>query len=101
MSDTLEHLAELRSMLSKEPSETLCLSWWDRVLMVEASLEIDPNFSKNERETVAQLREGISDLILAWRNGQSLHISRASVAITSLEGSVKKRTTGEDGWPLA
>ncbi|MDJ0979260.1 MAG: hypothetical protein QNI87_12105 [Erythrobacter sp.] len=100
MKTDLELLSELRDLLDQEPTETLCIAWWDRVLSVEASLEADPRTSEHEKKLVAQLRAAMSDLIRAYREGQNLHTSQASVAISALESSIQKRTTGADGWPL-
>lgn len=99
MSTDLEILEELRGILSQEPTETLTISWWDRVLSVEASLAADPRTTEAERKLVSQLRAKVSDLILAFREGNNVHPSHASVTITALENSIKRRTVGEDGWP--
>jgi len=97
MSDTLTLLSKLRGALSPGGSGDP----WELVKRIESSLDADPRYSKAERELVARLRSGVSDVLLAHREGLNPHNGLASVAITALESSLKKRTTGTDGWPLA
>ena len=93
--DELQILAELRKCLADADAQT-----WDLVERLGSSLEGDPRHSDYERTLVQRLRSGVTDLIAAKRDGFNLHTTNASVAITALETSIKKRTTGADGWPM-
>jgi hypothetical protein len=91
----LAMISEIRAMLVRAADA------WPLVTRLESSLEGDPRHSRAEQEMIQRLRSQISDLILAEREGLNVHTSAASVTLTALEGSIKKRTTGADGWPLA
>ena len=91
----LQIISELRGVLADADTRT-----WELVESLEYSLERDPRYSDQERAAVQHLRSAISDLIAAKRAGLNPHTSNASVALTSIESSLLKRTTGLDGWPL-
>jgi hypothetical protein len=93
--DDLQILAELRTALPDAKRA------WLLVERLESSLDSDPRTSEYERGALARLKSSVSELIAAQRDGLNLHTSDASVAITALETSIRKRTTGPDRWPLA
>lgn len=93
----LEILAELRNALSDAPDKRA----WELVERLDSSLDSDPRTSDYERKALARLKSSVSDLIAAQRDGLNPYTSTASVQISALESSIRKRTTGPDGWPLA
>jgi len=98
---TLELLAELRQMLSEQATPGDRGKWWDTVLLIESSLETDPRFSQQEKSLMTRLRSGVSDVIAAHNKNLNAQFSLATMPLTALETSVKRRTTGADGWPIA
>ena len=96
--DTLGLLARLRECLSGGQVED-CL---DLVEKVDTSLVFDVRYSADERHLVQNLRSGVSDIIKVQREGLNSHdMSLATLPLTALETSLRKRTTGEDGWLLS
>lgn len=93
--DDLGTIRQLRATLSR-PADA-----WPLVTRLETLLESDPRHSPAEQDLIRRLRSQISDLIAAEREGLNLHPSAASITLTALETSIRKRTTGADGWPLA
>ena len=96
--DTLGLLAKLRECLSGGQTQH-CL---DLVERVETSLVSDVRYSAEERHLVQHLRSGISGIVEAQREEASSHdMSFATLPLTALETSLRKRITGEDGWLLS
>jgi len=93
--DDLALLVELRGALD-QPRRA-----WELVERLGGSLEHDPRHSDYERALMSRLRAAVSEAIAAEREGLNSHHTNASVAITALETSIRKRTTGPDGYKLA
>jgi hypothetical protein len=74
---------------------------WAAVESLESSLESDPRYSDYEKQLVRRLKEQVSELIGAKRDGREPYAGSANVTVSALESSIRKRTTGADGWPLA
>ena len=95
--ETLDLIDELRTALGARSGDAV----WDLVLLIDSSLETDPGATQDERALVRRLRSSVSDLIAARRDGLNADVGSSSVILTALEGSIKRRTTGPDGWKLA
>jgi hypothetical protein len=95
--DILQLIEELRAALQARSGDAL----WDLVSLIDSSLEGDPRASKDERALVRRLKTTVGDFIAARRDGLNAEPSQSTVLLTALESSVKRRTTGVDGWPLA
>jgi len=100
VADTLKLIETLRTQLSPDASLAEAEDWWPIVQRIEASLEFDPRYSKSEKETVGRLKQWVSEAILAVRQGLNPQCSSIAVSLTALQGSLERRTIGEDGWPL-
>ncbi len=100
MADTLELIESLRTRLSPDASLAEAESWWPIVQSIEATLEFDPRYSKQEKETVGRIRQWVSEAILAVRQGLNPQCSPIGVSLTALRSSLERRTIGGDGWPL-
>ncbi|RWC90050.1 MAG: hypothetical protein EOS32_28795 [Mesorhizobium sp.] len=96
MDDTLSLIKQLYDALSDNATSE---SWWSLAQRIESSIEFDPRYSKHERETVARLKAGVSQALLAIREGREPFTSTRQ-ALTALQFSIERRTTGPDGWPL-
>ncbi len=95
--DTLGLLARLRECLSKGDAQH-CL---DLVEKVDTSLVFDVRYSADERHLIQHLRSGVSEIIEAQRERvDNPDMSLATIPLTALEGSLRKRAFGEDGWML-
>jgi hypothetical protein len=92
--DELALIAQLRRALAEENAQAA----WSAVQTIEVSLELDPRYSAAEKQLVRNLRSQVSDFIATKRDG--LH-PYAGATVTALESSIRKRTTGPDGWKLA
>ena len=68
---------------------------------IETSLEKDPGFSAAEKIQVRLLKVGVSDIIVALNRGVNPHLRLATAPLLALEWSVRQRTIGERGFPLA
>ncbi len=93
--DVLILLAEARAELSS-PSDKL----WQLVERIDQRVNGDPATTDAERALVTQLRSEVSDVFLAHREAHTSSGS-AAVTLTALESSIRRRSTGADGWPLA
>lgn len=100
MSNTLEKLAKLRDAIEAATDERAAAETWTLVEQIESDLEGDPRLSNNERQSLQHLKSGVSDFIRAHREGLNPYAGTAQIAISALVSSLRKRTTGEDGWPL-
>lgn len=94
--DTLQLIDELRTALATRSGDAV----WDLVSLIDSSVETDPG-TQDERALVRRLKSSVSDLIAARRDGLNADPSQSSVILTALESSIKRRTTGPDGWKLA
>lgn len=98
MSDTLALLGELRSLLIEPLSDGAVAAMWPKVLQVEASLW----GHADEDSMMRRVRSTITDVISAWNDKMpSPPVSSAAVAIGALDGHIRRRTTGADGYPIA
>jgi len=97
---TLEKLADLRQALLLQASPDQQANAWDLVMSIESDLDSDARCSDLERGHVRRIRQGVSDVIAAHNQGLNPVLSLALIPIGSLESSLRKRTTGVDGWPL-
>jgi hypothetical protein len=95
--DTLELIGELRTALSTRSGDAV----WELVSLVDSSLDIDPRATQDERALVRRLKSSVSDLIAARRDGLNAETSPSTVVLTALESSIRRRTTGPDGWKMA
>lgn len=100
MDDTLSLIEELSDTMSGDVTLAEAESWWSMVLRIEGSLDFDPQYSKHERELIERLKTSVSHDIRAVREGRKPNNSLARVALTGLQHSIERRTTGADGWPL-
>lgn len=94
--DDLALIAEIRTALSNLNMQAA----WSGVQSLESTLERDPNYSHHEKQLIRQLRSQVSDVIAAKRNGLNPHTGSASATLTAVESSIRRRTTGADGWKL-
>lgn len=69
-------------------------------MLLETQLQLESGYSNSEKGLMHDLRGAFTDLISAHRQHLHPHTSRASVLINALETSIKRRTTGADGWPI-
>lgn len=97
----LAKLTELRAALSEPPSEEAFAKWWNLVQSIEFALQDQRGGGQREEGLMHDLRTAVSDIIAAHSRNLNPYVGRANVIITALESSLKKRTTGTDGWPLA
>lgn len=95
--DELALIAQLRTAFAEESAQAA----WSAVQSIEASLELDPRYSAAEKQLVRNLRAQVSDFIAAKRDGLHRYGGSAGATVTALESSIRKRTTGPDGWKLA
>ncbi len=95
--DTLELIGELRTALGARSGDAA----WQLVSLIDSSLETDPRATQDERTLVRRLKSSVSDLIAARRDGLNAEASVTTAIVTALESSIKRRTTGPDGWKLA
>jgi hypothetical protein len=93
--ETMDLIAEARVALIEGDHRL-----WDLVQLIESSIEADPHGSMEELALVRRLQLDISDVYSARNEGKSTS-GVASVTLSALEGLVKRRTTGADGWKLA
>ncbi len=93
----LELIDQLHTALNEFDADTA----WSAVQRIEGSLELDPRYSTSEKKLVEHIKSQVSDIIRAKREGLTPHIGSARATIGALATSIKKRTTGPDGWPLA
>lgn len=98
--DALDRLRRLREEIHTASSENTS-ELWSHVEGLDIDLLSDPRCSEEERQLVAQLQSGVSDIIGALNESKTPYTHSTLVAISALESSLKRRTTGEDGWPLA
>lgn len=98
--NTLERLQSLRGSLSESAGQDDFERWWTEVQFIESDLESDPRRTAADDANLARLKSGVSDLILAIREGLNPHLSIATVPLTALENSLRRRGFGPDGWPL-
>jgi hypothetical protein len=97
MTDVLERLARLRSSLVEPLTNEGVANLWPTVQLIESALS-----DEKERGLMRRVRSTITDVISAHRDGlPSPPVSSAVVAIGALDGYIRRRTTGVDGWPLA
>jgi hypothetical protein len=69
--------------------------------MIEASLTSDMQSDKAIDRQVRYLKDKVTDVYSALREGLNPNYTSANVALTAIEGSLRRRTFGPDGWPLA
>ena len=92
--ETLKLIDELRTVLGDRSGDAV----WDLVSLIDSSLEADPGSSSDERALVRRLKSSVSDLIAARRDGLNAELGQSNVILSALESSIKRRTTGPDGW---
>jgi len=99
--DILEQIAAFHSVLPEQKSLEEVTAWWDRVQGIEASIATDPRASAYEKGVLQGLKRAVSEAIMNARDfGRAPEISRISVALTALQHSIERRTTGPDGLPI-
>jgi len=67
---------------------------WKHFYAVESSLDFDPNASKYEKDCLQRVNETLAE---ALRQKMPMSVGPA---LTGLQISLERRTTGPDGWPL-
>ena len=95
--DTLQLISRLRTELDAGSDDAI----WTTVGLIASSVEWDERATKHERELVRQLKSSASDLFVAKRNHLNNDTHRVGVTISALESSIKRRSIGPDGWPMA
>jgi hypothetical protein len=100
--NTLDTIEQLRKALRPQATLKEAEAWWDLYRRLDNDLLIfDKRTSKYEREVLGQLKNGLSHATRMIREGQrDPDLLTAQVALSALENSIKRRTTGPDGWPL-
>jgi hypothetical protein len=100
--DTLGKIAQLREALRSDATLKQTEAWWDLYERLDAHvLVFDKHTSQYERETLNRLKNGLSlatRMIREQERNPNIHL--AQLALTALESSIHRRTTGPDGWPL-
>jgi hypothetical protein len=94
---TLQLLEELRTALEGSDPDAI----WELVGRITADVETDRRAPKSDLADVRRLNSAVGEFLAARRDGLNADVSRPRVILTGLENSIKRRTTGPDGWPLA
>lgn len=97
---TLALIAELQKILTPATSNADAKRRWELVQLIEGSLDSDARYSKQERQIVANLKSGVSNVIAAHRDGLNPVYSLALIPLYALNDSIMRRTIGLDGWPM-
>jgi len=101
MDDTFDLIAQLHAALNKHaPGIADATAWFDLYRLIESDVDIDPRTTKHERELLDQLNRGLSAGIVKVRRGHEPILNSAKVALSALQSSIERRTTGPDGRPL-
>jgi hypothetical protein len=98
--DILEIIAAFRRALqdAETVAEFEALRAW--VGKVEAALGIDRRVSAGEKQLLVSLAAAVGTAIFALDQNRYPDKGRISAALTGLQHSIERRTTGPDGWPL-
>ena len=94
--ETLALLAELRQMLTEQSGPIERERWWDLVLRIEFMLDADPRIGMTEMNNMLRLRSGVGAAIAAINQGQGPVMSLATMPLTALESSIRRRASGPD-----
>ena len=101
MNDTLALIGTLQKYLSDNKTTLSDADEiWSVLEKVEASFALYQLHVLSERQSIEQLRDGVSEGIATMRKGLQPDFNRARRALMSLKHSVEERTIGTDGWPL-
>jgi hypothetical protein len=88
-------IRELRSAVAKLDDRV-----WTLFEILESAIGGDPRRTSKEGEMVRRARLKAAEAFLAKQKGLNLDNTPALAALGALETSIRKRTTGPDGWRL-
>jgi hypothetical protein len=100
MSDALTAIKNFRTVLCSDPAEEDAKKWWDHIERIESTLCFDPKFSAYEKKLLQSLKNAVTDVIVACRDGLNPHTSQIGIPLTALQDAIERRSIGSDGWPL-
>jgi len=100
--DILNRIEALRADLAALKSADDARALWEHIARIDSFLAIDPGASQVEKDAVRRMRETHSNVIeAAVRYGDPQRgAGQMRVALSTLQSSIERRTTDENGWPL-
>jgi hypothetical protein len=94
----LDRIKQLQAVLVSSSGASEAAGWFDDLRLIE--LDFDKRTTAREWELFHQAHRGLSAAMPALRLGQEPSLHAAKVALSALQDSIERRTTGPDGLPL-